>query len=289
MSHTLTPVAQHDGASLVISADGEVWGALTGPAPFKTVFQHLVDRDELALGGIASRLAWSEELSVDAGGSAGTFAVNVGAIQTVVLVRDGVYRAYFANAATIGASKIEGGGNLVGDTWYYVYAWDNAGAVDYQISTTAPRASRQYKNAVGNIYRYLGCFRTASSGAPLPMRASRGRYLYSAIPAEGSFLLTGLNATTWTLASLAARVPPHARRATIAAAVKQLDASHAAVFSVRAPGSTTAWDYCGVNEGTVVARRWRTELELDSSQRFEYVINNAAYAEAQVDVHGFAE
>lgn len=289
MADTLTPVAQHDGASLTISADGEVWGSLVGPAPFKTVFQHLVDRDELALNGVASRLAWSEEISVDPGGSASSFAVNIGAIQAVVLIRDGVYRPYFANAATIGASKIEGGGNLAGDTWYYLYLWDNAGVVDYQISTTAPRASRQYKNAVGNIFRYLGCFRTASSGAPLPMRALHGRYLYSAIPAEGSFLLTGLNATSWTLASLAARVPPHARRATIAAAVDQLDTAHAALFSVRAPGTSTAWDYVSVNEAALVTRRWRTELELDSSQRFEYIVNNASYTSGQVDVHGFSE
>jgi hypothetical protein len=106
------------------------------------------------------------------GGSNSSFSLTIGAIQTIVLLNSGgAYHGYSANAATIGASKIEGGGNLANSTWYYVYAYDNAGTVDYLLSTTAPRASRQYRNSVdGSQYRYLGCFVTNPSGAPLPFR-----------------------------------------------------------------------------------------------------------------------
>lgn len=221
MSHTITPVAQYDAAAITLPDDGDA-NTIESLDP---AFQKLADRDELALSGIASRLAWSEELSVDPGGSASSFAVNIGAIQLAVLVRDGVYRPYFANAATIGASKIEGGGNLQNSTWYYVYLWDNAGVVDYQISTTPPRASRQYKNAVGNVFRYLGCFVTNPSGAPLPFRANRGRYVYrlSAITTADIRALstsTTIGAATDVILARGGTagqelIPPHARMARV--------------------------------------------------------------------------
>ena len=172
MSHALTPAPAYSG-TVTVPDSGDARTA----ASVETPFQRLTDWAAHACAGVASRIAWSEELSIDPGGTNSTFSLNVGAIQTIVLLNSGgAYHGYSANAATIGASKIEGGGNLANSTWYYVYAWDNAGTVDYLLSTTAPRASRQYRNSGdGSQYRYLGCFVTNPSGAPIPFRMHRGR------------------------------------------------------------------------------------------------------------------
>lgn len=292
MSHTLTPVAQYDGASLVISADGEVWGALVGPAPFKAVFQRLVDRDELALGGIASRLAWSDELSVAPGGSNSSFSIGVGAIQTIVLLRsDSSYHGYFAGAATITAANLETGSTLSNSTWYYIYAHDasGGGSVLYQISTTAPRASQMFKNSVdGNFYRYLGCFRTNSSGAPIPMRMRRGRYVYRLSATNDCTAYTDSTAhgTAFDV-SLASLVPPHVRLARVQAIV--VSSGGDTFMSLRTKGDTTGlvWRQQAPDGTTTYGE---LDIETDASQVVQLFYDlNGGSGNAAIRVAGFSE
>lgn len=215
MSVTITPVAQATADALLRPAPGERAGMETGPTPLATLLQQIVDRAQLGIVGVGSRLEWDGEIGVDAGGSNSSFAIRVGAIQTIVLARaDTSLRAYFAAAATLTASHLETGSTLPNSSWMYLYAYDDAGTVKYQISTTAPRASRAYKNAVdGNVYRYLGCFRTNSSGAPIPSRTIRGVTTYLQGLPTGYVSLSGPT-TGYEAVSLAALVPPHARCAT---------------------------------------------------------------------------
>lgn len=209
MSHTLTPVPQYDAAAITMPDNGDANTIDSIEAPM----QKIADRAQHAVNGVASRIAWAETISVEAGGSNSSFTINVGAIQAIVLARvDGSYRAYSANAAAIGASKLESGSTLSNSSWYYVYAFDNAGVVDFQISITAPRASGVYKNTVGNVYRYLGCFRTNGSGAPIPSRAVRGVTTYLQGIPTGYVSLSGPT-TGYEAISLAALVPPHSRNA----------------------------------------------------------------------------
>lgn len=216
MSVTITPVAQATADALLRPGPGERAGMETGPTPLAPLFQQFADRAQLGIAGVASRLEWDGEIGVDAGGSNSTFAIRVGAIHTIVLARsDTSVRAYFAAGATLTASHLESGTTLGNSEWRYIYAYDDAGTVKYQLSTTAPRASRAFKNSVdGFLYRYLGCFRTNSSGAPIPSRTIRGVTTYLQALPVGGVSLSGPT-TGYEAISLAAQVPPHARCATL--------------------------------------------------------------------------
>lgn len=295
MSHTITPVAQYDAAAITLPDDGDA-NTIESLDP---AFQKLADRDELALSGIASRLAWSEELSVDPGGSASSFAVNIGAIQTIVLARnDGSYRPYFAGATTIGAAKIEGGGNLAGSTWYYLYARELGGSVDYQISTTAPRVSRIYKNSVdGNQFRYLGCFVTNPSGAPLPFRANRGRYVYR-LSAITTADIRALNTSTTIGAAtdvILARggtagqelIPPHARVARVQ--VGATGAGGNALVLLYTKADTTGLTFRH-HVGDGLTTYAEMDIETDSSRTVQYTFAlSGGTGNAYIFVAGFYE
>jgi hypothetical protein len=212
MTHTLTPVSQYDAAAITMpdNGDANTIDSLEGG------LQKIADRAQLAVGAVASHLQWAETLTVDAGGTASSFTVRVGAIRTVALTRaDGSIRLAFASAASLTAAHLESGSSLSANTWYYVYAYDPGdGSVAYQISTTAPRSWLTNKSgADGHLYMYLGCFRAGSGGAPVVATTVRGvtHYPYAIVPgaASASGPTSGFVAL-----SLAAMVPPHARLAT---------------------------------------------------------------------------
>lgn len=222
---TITPVAQYDSVALVRSVAGERMMMDGGTEPLGTVLQKLADRAAFARDVGSQKIDWNQELSVDPGGSNSSFAVNVGAVGSVVLVDgSGVYAAFFAVATTIGASKIEGGGNLANSQFYYLYAWNNAGALDYELSLTAPGASRRTKSG-DTTRRFLGtAFRTTSAGAPFPGRMTRGRYLYrrsgiasvtGALGSNGMRAVSNSTTVGVTSLDLSSRIPPHARVAVV--------------------------------------------------------------------------
>ena len=285
MSHDLTPVPAYSGAVTVPDS-----GDPRTAASVETPLQTLADWAAHACSAVSSRLAWSEELSVAPGGSNSSFSIGVGAIQAAVLMRsDGSYRGYFAGATTIGAAKIDGGGNLTNSTWYYVYVWDNAGTVDYLISTTAPRASQQYRNSVdGNQYRYLGCFRTNSSGAPIPMRMRRGRYVYrlSATVDPVAYSDSTARGSAYDV-SLAALVPPHARLARVQAIVVSSGAATYMNVFTKADVTDITWRQ-QAPDGTTTYGEF--DIETDSSQAVQITYNvGGGSGNAKLRVTGFAE
>lgn len=248
-----------------------------GPASNAAVFRELLNARSLFRSATSGEIAWSGDFGVEAGGSNSSFTLTIGAVRSLVLpAADGSSDDLWSYAGgTIGASKIEGGGNLSNSTWYYVYAKPGSGgACDFEISTSAPRAHRVFKSPVTTATysrRYLGCFVTTGAGAPVPMRATGGRcvYLEPAI-AAGADSDSG---SSYRNVSLATRVPPHARLAQVAVTL-----TGAGPSTFRAIGGVG-----GTN--TNVAFR---PMVLDASQRLEWSANGAA-GSISVDVFGFEE
>lgn len=246
-----------------------------GDAPLWPHWQRLYDRTahhELAVFG---SLSWNGDFAVDAGGSSSSFTVRIGAINAVHLYNATASKVLAYGGGTIGASKIEGGGNLGNSEWRYVYAWINAGALDFEISTTAPNASRTLKSG-DTTRRYLGCFRTTSAGAPIPVRASRGRYVYrrSGGAVADTRLLSAGNATTATAVDCSALVPPHARLVTLHAEL--LNTAAAINYAhLRTNGDSGADELTialtNVNNSTATGSY---DIETDSSRNVAYYVTN---------------
>ena len=274
MSTTITPTAEHDGATLTRAVAGERTMMDGGSAPLATILQKLTNRAEFAKEAVRStRPSWSEQLSIAPGGSSATFNLSVGAISRAVLYDGSKYVALSANATTIGSGAIEGGGVLSANTWYYVYIFNNAGSVSYEISTTAPAANGVTKN--GDATRiYLGCFPTLSTGAPVPFRKVGGRVVYrhSGSAVADTRVLNVGNATTATAVSLASLVPPHTRLATVRCEL----VSTAAALNygyVRTAGDTGA-DQISIPLPNINAASATAvfDIETDSSRQVDYLV-----------------
>lgn len=217
-----------------------------GPASNVALERAAADDHEHLRDSTLAALEWSESLSVEAAGSATSFTVTVGGISNVTL-RNAAGTHYHVKAyggGTVGASKIEGGGGSLGavERWWYLYAFLNGSDLDFELSTEGPSTNRKFKNG-DFTRRYLGCFPTTSAGAPVALVAQGGRYLYDH---DGGAL--GVY-TTNTNVSLATRVPPHAKQATLRATARKitgtglLDANVADASSVTllANASQIAW------------------------------------------------
>lgn len=296
MTATITPVSKHDGATLTRAVAGERVMMDGGSAPIATLLQAFADRCEFAKDAVAfSRPAWAESMYVASGGSNSSFTVGIGAISHVQTYRSGTttHKAYAYAGGTIGASKIEGGGNLANSTWYYVYAYDNAGSLDFEISTTAPSANLCIKGGPDSTRIYLGCFRTLSTGAPIPMRMKRGRYLYnfSGSAVADTRALNAGNATSNTAVDLAAWVPPHTQMATIRAEVVSTTGSAINSAIIRTEGESGA-DEIYIPVPSIFAMSATAVLDVitDSDQDIAYRVSNLTSAPTlTIFVHGFYE
>ena len=292
MSHDLTLASKYDPAdSIAVPDDGDDLDAVV----VAVLFQTALNRTDLAKDGLLARVAWSGDLSVDAGGSNTSFAVNVGAIFQLVNASSSIVRVGSAAATTIGLSKTEGPlANLANSTWYYVYAFMSGGSVDYAISSTPPLASRRTKSG-DSTRAYLGCFRTDSSGAPLPMFAVRGRNVYrrSAVTTTLEALrITSASAgpTDLTLApggSGTTLVPPHARIALLALQVGGSTGPNS--LSVVTRGDTADNGlFVGSSDGQTMESQG--ELIADSNQAVSYTWSRGGSSGAGVViVCGFLE
>lgn len=292
MTTTITPVSQYDAATLTRAADGEDAYMDGGSAPLGTVLQKFADRAIFARDAVIATLGWNGDFSVDAGGTNSTFAVNLGTIGAVVTgTSASVYKVLAGGGVAIGASKILGGGNLANSTWYYVYCWDNAGTLDYEITTTAPSGSRRTKSGDATR-RYLGCFRTTSAGAPIPLFASNGHYVYDV---GGSLIatltvVTSGTASSYTSVPCAALVPPHARLARLAVSVLGAAVGVSASVSVQSYGSaSTGVHSVSAGQTNLEVTTAEFECRVDSSQRAQYKVNGGGGTACEILVYGFRE
>lgn len=295
MTATITPVSQHDGATLTRAVAGERVMMDGGGAPIATLLQKFADRCEFAKDGVAfSRPAWSESLYVASGGTNSSFTVGIGAISHVQTYRSGTttYKVFAYAGGTIGASKIEGGGNLANSTWYYVYCYDNAGSLDFEISLTAPNNNLCTKGA-DSTRIYLGCFRTLSTGAPIPVRMKRGRYLYnySGSAVADTRALNAGSATANTAIDLATWVPPHTQMATIRAEVVSTSGASINYAYIRTEGESGADEINIPVPGTsAMSAVLVLDVITDTDQDIAYRVTNTGSAPTvTVHVLGFYE
>jgi hypothetical protein len=248
-----------------------------GSAPQWPLWQRLYDRTAFALLGVSGTLVWSGDFGVRTGGSNAAFTLDIGAIQSLVLVaEDGSsYDAYFYAGGTITQAKVLGGGNLANSTWYYVFAKPGGGGIcDFEITTVAPRTNRVFKTGSGFAFqsrRYLGCFPTDSSGNPIALKATRGRYLYRDTDVNAAPFASGSTSATWdTPVSLAPMIPPHANFVTLWTDTKRTSGTGSCTGFVRVVGDTNP---C-VRHGMTTASAFdvmltRDTLVLGSTQEVE--------------------
>lgn len=292
MSTTATETPQYANTALPERPqDGEVIYMDAGGAPQWPLWARLYDRTAHHEAALASHLAWNGDFAVDPGGSSSSFTVRIGGMTGVNLYGASASKVLAYAGNTIGASKILGGGNLTNSTWYYVYAWNNAGTIDFEISITPPDGPRAIKSG-DPTRRYLGCFPTTSAGAPIPLRASRGRYVYrhSGSAAADTRVLNAQSATTNTAVECALFVPPHSRLAKIRAQLT----STAAAFNyayLRTEGDSGADEHMiplpNINVADAV---YVADIETDADQDIAYrVTNNTGAPALTLWVAGFYE
>lgn len=286
MSTTITEVAEFT-ETVTVPQDGDARTA----ASVVTGFQGVADRTRALRGATQGQFVWSGDFSVAAGGSLTSFSCRVGAIGKLFVADSlGVYRTGSAIESSVTQAKIEGGGGTLGAVarYWYVYAFlTTLGAVDYAISLTGPSSDKRFKS--GDATRvYVGCFRTLSTGAPLPAHKVGGCYLYRA-SALGSNELRAINvsaATGATNQSLAALVPPHARMAKLTLAAT--GDSNEAALSIYYPGDTAAAS-ARLYAATGFSASAQVDVATDDSQTVDYAVTGSGSPAATVHVAGFYE
>lgn len=293
MTTPATETAEYANTSLPDRPqDGETIYMDAGGAPQWPLWARLYNRTAHHEAMLFGMLSWSGDFAVDPGGSNSSFTVRIGAIAGVNLYNSTASKVKSYAGGTIGASKIEGGGNLANSDWYYVYAYLNSGSIDFEISTTAPAGSKLVKN--GDASRvYLGCFPTLSTGAPIPLRATRGRYVYRVGGCAAADLkkLDGTSDTSYTAVDCASLIPSHARLGTFRAQLVSTTGSAQNYAYFQANGDSGV-DAVEMPVAAVVgaSTTLHFDLETDSSQRVQYKVSNLTAApDAYLWVNGFYE
>jgi hypothetical protein len=264
----------------------------SGAAPIMPVLQHLYDAAGALRIAALGQMTGGDRLSVDAGGTSTVFAVRISRIVGLLSRQTGatpIFATYTAAETVLDLTDVDGSpAALANGTWYYVYAFCNGTATTQAyISTTAPESSLTWRTGAEGVDRYIGCFRTDGSGAPLPVRMHRGRYTYrmSSI-GFGGYLSKTITTTAWTAYDFSTGLPPHARIAHLR--LFAVDATNPPLVQVRTPGDTTDVYVCqGSATGTPCAATY--SVELDSGQDVQAQIANATANASEVDVVGFEE
>lgn len=297
----ITSVPQYTADVPLRPGPGQIAGMETGPAPMAPLLQLAFDRIHYARGAVWGQFVWSDQFGVDAAPAPtnAVFAVRVGTIEALTL-RDAatVWRPYNTAAETVlTVAHVEGApANLTANSFYYCYAWSDSaapGAVKFQLSTVpptelgAPSVLRGYKRGESANFRYVGCFPTDSSGAPVPLHACCGRttYRFSATASPVLRALPAGTAVAWTDVPLAAWVPPHARVAAVKLDYTAGGAGPNYVAELRTKGdSAGSYDFRGVSGDLV---RAHIELPTDASQVIQYKLSSAG--DASIYVLGFSK
>lgn len=239
---------------------------------------------------------WSGDFAVS-GSAPNNFTVTVGAINALSLYDGTDYRVVATTGGTPTHADVEGGGGTLGAAvdWWYVYAYRAVGTttVSYEISQTAPNASRALKST-DNTRRYLGCFRTNSSGVPLAVRASRGHYVYRT---QQAVLVNG-TATSATQVYVRPDgtteeplIPDHARLVDLGARLSRGTDGTLKTLTVGVTSTDQAFQVDGEDVGGADRSVYgRGFVETDSSRRIYYALS-ASTGGVSVDLwaHGWRE
>lgn len=169
------------------------------------------------------------------------------------------------NALELAASVTKAGLSLSASTWYHVYLFDNSGAADIEVVSTAPDspyAGTARAKTGDPSRRYIGSLRTNGSGSifKFVMVGARVTYLSDVTAAPFRVLSNGTS-TSWTSVSFAAVVPSTSVQTY--SVVQNIDA--VVSFNISSGSSGADFSYV-VNAKQVIP----IELPLGSAQTFNY-------------------
>lgn len=189
-------------------ADGDRVAIAAGAGPLRpNALQILADRDRFILTTLNGQLATEPEVYVT------TDLANLRVKPFAIVLGE---RMLTQAAEAVVGCTFPGGS----PGWFYLYAYDNAGAMGYEISATAPDAALRFKTGV-TTHRYLASVRTEDGAAPTPFHKTGRVTRYPKQFTGGLPILTGGGAPTWLtlqLTSGAVRLlPPHAIMAALEA------------------------------------------------------------------------
>lgn len=162
MSHALT--ASDAFGTVTVPDDGEAAVATAPGVPasrvtLEEVIQNLANRDEWLRRSMHGTLKSPPTLRIREGAT----VLDFGACTELVLGEDRLSGA----AGTLAL------GTLPADVWRYIYAYNDGGALEYELSATAPEAGLVFKSG-DTTRRYLGAFRTTLLGLVVPFSNVRG-------------------------------------------------------------------------------------------------------------------
>lgn len=294
---TVTPVDEYAG-TITFPDNGD---DLEAP-DVEAVIQILANRSKHLLDATAGLAVWGWKLRVAPGGAAsGNTGVYVPMIEALNLLSGASrYAERLSGETQLTTAGHFGGGTLANSTWYYVYAKISASALALEISTDAPEAGLVWKSGAGGTHRYIGCFRTDSSGVPIPMQMVRGRYFYdlSEISAVNLQVLniTSTVPTSFTNVDCSAFIPPHANVGHFRIEMINADTTNWGRTELRKDGATTdvlQVDCPPAGASHSAYHRENFDLQVSASTRIiEYRrISSSSYADCDISIQvlGFSE
>ena len=184
-------------AATVGPADGELANAASVNGAFLDVMSGVLGLRLGAYGRVANAHCYCIN---------GTVIV-IDALGSVILTTGGAASwISFLNATQQSVTAATAfGGALAINTRYYLYAYNNAGTLDFIVNATAPNASRTYEN--GNTDRvFITTFVTDGSGIIIPYVQNRGRVVYTT-PGANPSISMNTGGAAWTDANPNATTP----------------------------------------------------------------------------------
>lgn len=209
--------------------------------------------------------------------------VNIGPISSIVVNENGNYKFISTvGASVVGVPQVEGGpAQFAANTWYYIYAYSNAGVLNFIIRTVPPDSWKMF--ALGSdVQRYIGCFKTDGAGPPaiIPFFMTRGKYSYLNVQSVG-----GGNATVESPITISAYVPPTSRQA-----VLQYEYTNSALpgsFRLLSRAGTTGF-LIPTRVGPATTDSGTLEMAVDDTQSIRYLVS-AGTINITINVLGFYE
>jgi hypothetical protein len=174
---------------------------------------------------------------------------------------------------------------IVANTWYHLYAYNNAGTLDVEISTTPPDTAyygTARSKVADNTRRYIGSVRTNGSSQIIKFYMEGLRVVYRADCTGAPFrvLANGTAYTAWTEVDFSAVVPVTGR-----------SAYGVAQNTAPSGGVAVGDDNAGNGFSFVInpAQAFAAEWPLNSSQRayYDYVTASAPSSGLYWDVWGY--
>jgi hypothetical protein len=176
------------------------------------------------------------------------------------------------------------------------HAYNIAGAIAFESSTTAPAAGLVFKTS-DTTRRYITCYRTNGSSVILPFRKVGNKYIYARQETPAASALIALSAgaaTSLTDVSLASWMPPHSRIALVEAKFNPVRGSFD-TCELRGKSAGTGENYLmqfegvnGVGQPSDDAFYKDFELVTDSSQVIQYKVNSSD-SRLRLYANGFIE